>query len=312
MKLHKLLSVYLVVGLLGFAGIVHAELTQNQVSQLYVSIFGRASEGDGNTYWQTNESDMVITADTMLATDPAKTYFGYTLDDNQIQMFIEFIYENTLGKNYSEDPDGINYWVGELAAGKSKGQVVVALINAAMDPKYSGLPAQDQFINKVEISNYTADVIATVPDVNDLTDFVNFISNVTDDSETVTDAKTAVDTFSLSIPSLIISNEPPYFPSEATSYTSTKTTTNYSYDSYGNRTGSSSTSTEFLHLSRQAVDPEGNDLSYTWEIISGNSIIILGAHSSQVKVQLDRYYYSYILLIVEDDNGNTISASYKI
>jgi hypothetical protein len=27
-------------------------LTKTQVSQLYVSIFGRASEGEGNTFWQ--------------------------------------------------------------------------------------------------------------------------------------------------------------------------------------------------------------------------------------------------------------------
>ena len=71
-------------------------LTQTQVSQLYVSIFGRASEGEGNTYWQTTQDDMVVAADTMLATGAAKDYFGATLDDDQA--FIEFIYENTLGK----------------------------------------------------------------------------------------------------------------------------------------------------------------------------------------------------------------------
>ncbi len=168
-------------------------LTQTQVSQLYVSIFGRASEGDGNAYWMTNQEDILQCADTMLATEPAKTYFGATLYDNQ--MFIEFIYENTLGKTYADDPAGVNYWVSELASGKSKGKVIATLINAAMDPQYAGLPAQNQFINKVTVSNYTADIIAAVPDVNDLSAFVEFISDVTDDPATVVLAKAAVDAF---------------------------------------------------------------------------------------------------------------------
>jgi hypothetical protein len=168
-----------------------AALTQTQVSQLYVSIFGRSSEGDGNAYWQSEQSDMTVAANTMLNTEPAKAYFGDTLNDNQ--MFIEFIYKNTLGKDYADDPEGVNYWVSELAGGKSKGEVVATLISAAIDPQYAGLPAQDQFLNKVAVSNYTADIIATCPDVNDLSAFVDFISNVTYDSTTVITAKAAVD-----------------------------------------------------------------------------------------------------------------------
>ena len=110
-------------------------------------------------------------------------------------MFIEFIYENTLGKTYAEDPAGVNYWVNELSGGKSKGQVVATLINAAIDPQYAGLPAQDQFLNKVTVCNYTADTISTVPDVNDLSAFVAFISEVTDDAATVVAAKAAVVAF---------------------------------------------------------------------------------------------------------------------
>ncbi|MCP4116914.1 MAG: DUF4214 domain-containing protein [Desulfobacteraceae bacterium] len=168
-------------------------LTQTQVSQLYISIFGRASEGSGNTYWQTTQEDMVVAADTMLATGSAKDYFGATLDDDQA--FIEFIYENTLGKTYAEDPDGVDYWVGELASGKSKGQVTSTLINAVMDPKYAGMSSQNRFINKVTVCNYTADTIDTCPNVNDLSAFVGAISGVTDNSATVTTAKGVVDTF---------------------------------------------------------------------------------------------------------------------
>lgn len=188
--------VFVLTGLLLLTsiGMVNASnLTKTEVSQLYVSIFGRASEGDGNAYWCSTQDDMTVAANTMLATTAAQSYFGSTLNDNQL--FIEFIYENTLGKTYAEDPDGATYWVSELANGKSKGQVVATLINAAIDPQYVGLPSQDQFINKVEVCNYTADTIASCPDVNDLSMFVDFIANVTDGSATVVNAKATVDTF---------------------------------------------------------------------------------------------------------------------
>jgi Domain of unknown function (DUF4214) len=168
-------------------------LTQTQVSQLYVSIFGRASEGEGNSYWQSNQTDMTIAANTMLDTGPAKAYFGSTLNENQA--FIEFIYLNTLGKTYTEDPTGINYWVNQLSAGKSKGEVIATMISAATDPQYAGSAAQNQFNNKVIVCSYTAGKITTVPDVNNLFAFVNFIKDVTHYSSTVTAAKAAVDAF---------------------------------------------------------------------------------------------------------------------
>lgn len=167
-------------------------LSRSRVSQLYVSIFGRASEGDGNTYWQTTQEDLTAAADTMLATGAARDYFGATLDDDQA--FIEFIYENTLGKTYAQDPDGVDYWVGELASGKSKGQVVSSLVNAVMDPQYTGDPAQNRFINRVTVCNYAADNIPSA-DVDDLTPFVGFIEYVTDDPGTVDAAKALIDGF---------------------------------------------------------------------------------------------------------------------
>lgn len=158
-------------------------LTQTEVSQLYVSIFGRASEGDGNTYWQTDQADMVTTANVMLATEPAQDYFGDTLNDDQA--FIEHIYLNTLGKTYAEDTAGVDYWVSELAGGKSKGEVIVALINAAQATENAG-DAQDQFNNKVEVSDYTADNIAGFTDIDS---FAALIADVDHTDASVSSAK---------------------------------------------------------------------------------------------------------------------------
>ncbi len=161
------------------------------MSQLYVSIFGRASEGGGNSYWQSDPGSTSVTAaaSMMLNTDPAKTYFGTTL--NNSREFIEHIYFNTLNKTFSEDQSGINYWTGEPNNGKTKGEVVSALIVAAQNSENTG-SAQDRFNNKVEVSNYCADKIAIYTDYDT---FKAFIANVTDDDNSVMAAKAEVDAY---------------------------------------------------------------------------------------------------------------------
>jgi hypothetical protein len=162
-------------------------LSQTEVSQLYVTLFGRASEGEGNQYWQANASDMVSSANAMLDTDAAKEYFGDTINDNQ--KFVEFIYLNTLGKTITDDPDGIAYWVAELEAGKSKGEVSVALISATQDPANAG-NAQDQFNNKVAVSNDAANKIFAFTTIEK---FTSYIKDVDHTPDSVTAATALVD-----------------------------------------------------------------------------------------------------------------------
>jgi hypothetical protein len=158
-------------------------LTQTQVSQLYVSIFGRASEGEGNTYWQNDpaSTDMTTTANIMLDTPAAATYFGASLDSDAD--FVAHIYTNTLGKSHADDSAGQDYWIGRLAAGVSKGQMVNELISAAQAPENAGA-AQNMFMNQVAVSDYCAENIATA-DVNDLSAFTAYIAGVTDDAAMV-------------------------------------------------------------------------------------------------------------------------------
>ncbi len=169
-------------------------LTKTQVSMLYVAIFNRASEGEGNKYWQTNQPDMASTANAMLNTPDAKAYFGSSLDTDQA--FIELIYKNTLNKTYSDDKDGIDYWVKELA-NKSRGEVVAALVNAVADYKDSTdattKAAYDQFMNRVEVSDYVADKMEKAPD--DYKTSLGFDGDltVTNDASTVTTAESIID-----------------------------------------------------------------------------------------------------------------------
>jgi uncharacterized protein (TIGR02145 family) len=198
-----------------------AGLTQTQVSELYVTIFGRASEGEGNTHWQ-SQSDMSSAATAMLETPAAKEYFGTGLDTNQA--FIEHIYQNTLNKTNQEDAEGIRYWVGALDAGMTRGQVVAELINAMSDyapgsPYYTvgrdaeltpeqlqALAAYNRFQNRVEVSNYMADTVWPTPaDWATSTAFSPAGLNVTDDTATVDNAKRAVDRFDVPPPVIELS-----------------------------------------------------------------------------------------------------------
>ncbi|MBU2954461.1 DUF4214 domain-containing protein [Marinobacter sp. F3R08] len=164
-------------------------LTKTQVSELYVAIFNRASEGEGNQFWQ-SEASVAAAATAMLETDAAQDYFGSSLDTNQA--FIEHIYLNTLGKTLADDPTGIQYWVDALDSGTSRGQVIADLVAAAQDPANAGA-AQDQFLNRVAVSDYTADNLASVE--LDSLDDVTFGDGliVTSDPTTIASAQSEVD-----------------------------------------------------------------------------------------------------------------------
>ena len=135
-------------------------LTQTQVSELYTAIFNRASEGQGNTFWQSAGTSAASTANDMLATSDAQAYFGSSLNTNQ--SFVEHIYLNTLGKTVADDATGIAYWVGLLDAGTDRGSVVAGLIEAINNTENAG-SAQDQFNNRVAVSNATADTLSEAP-----------------------------------------------------------------------------------------------------------------------------------------------------
>lgn len=175
-------------------------LSKTEVSELYVSIFGRASEGEGNKYWQ-GQSSMVAAANAMLASDPAKAYFGETLEDNQA--FIEFIYENTLNKTIEDDPEGIKYWVDLLEGGASKGEIVSSLINAIQsyapgaenydENDLATVNAFNQFENRVEISNYMADTVYYTPDDYETSTAFNGDLVVTYDDTLLDSFKSSID-----------------------------------------------------------------------------------------------------------------------
>lgn len=177
-------------------------LTQTQVSHLYTSLMGRASEGNGSVYWMTHGTDMTSTAETMLNSAAVAAYFGDALDSDF--GFITTLYANTLNKTVNgadgtiEDLAGITYWTGVLESGEStRAEMMVRFIDRVVEIQNTApTAASQQFTNRVEVSNYTADTIASAPaDYATSLAFQNSGATglvVTDDAATITTAEAAV------------------------------------------------------------------------------------------------------------------------
>lgn len=189
-------NIFVLVIVLSLSSSVCWGLTKTEVSQLYITIFGRASEGSGNAYWQTDPGSdcMTAAANIMLKTQEAKEYFSLNNGDEN-WYFVNHLYNNTFGKTYLDDPDGIEYWRAELDSGKSRGEVVAAIIAAVQLPVNSDT-GQDRFMNRVTVSDYCAD---TVAEFSDPYRFRRAIDAVTDDFDTVDAGKHALGNMPLEI-----------------------------------------------------------------------------------------------------------------
>ena len=139
-------------------------VTQAQVAQLYVALFNRAPEGAGFNAWVSAGATKTQAqiANDMLNSDAAIAYYGGSID--QDRDFVEMIYKNILGKDYSQDPDGINAWVKHLQLGNSRGDTLVKLFDVASSAaaRAADPVAAKVFENKTEISKYMAEKIPAI------------------------------------------------------------------------------------------------------------------------------------------------------
>ena len=139
-------------------------VTKAQVAQLYVALFNRAPEGAGLNAWVSAGvfRDQAQTADAMLQSPAIVAYFNGRIDSNL--GYIENIYKNILGKDYSQDPDGINAWVRHLELGNSRGETLVTLFQVARSPEAIAADptAAAVFANKTAIAAYMAEKITDI------------------------------------------------------------------------------------------------------------------------------------------------------
>ena len=142
-------------------------VTQAQVAQLYVALFNRAPEGAGFNAWVAAGATKTVAqmANEMLASPATPPYFASMgVDVSTDRGYVELIYKNILGKDYTQDPDGINAWVRHLQLGNSRGDTLVKLFEVATsaEARAADPVAAQTFANKTEVSSYMAQKIASI------------------------------------------------------------------------------------------------------------------------------------------------------
>ena len=134
-------------------------LTREQISELYIALFGRLPDGEGLAYWekeaQEKNLDLKTLAQEMYVA--ALEYPNYS-DLKDPQKLVEAIYENVLGKTYNDDPDGINYWTEQIKEGHlTAGEVAGAIIYSALT-EYPDHPATKTLLARAEAGLKVADI----------------------------------------------------------------------------------------------------------------------------------------------------------
>lgn len=158
---------------------------REQVSQLYVALFGRAPDGEGLGYW-VGQLDagrtLVDVANTMYATAPARVLYPSFLTNQEI---IGNFYTNVLGR--TADAEGLAFWTAKLnAAGATAGSVIAEMINtvanySGTDP--AGLTSQALFNNKVAVAQWYGEQNGNIDGANTV------LTAVTSDPASVDAAK---------------------------------------------------------------------------------------------------------------------------
>lgn len=179
-------------------------ITQTQISALYVGLFGRSSEGAGSKAWlgaaNTQNLSVSTIANTMLDTVAAKEFFGDSVNENA--NFVEHIYANVFGKGGANlDKEGKAGWTKKLNDGEDRGKVAADMLKAACDPVHSNAAdeatknAHNLLINKIIASNVVADLIKDVPNGGDIKEqlkaFIQINKTITPHSN-ASDIKSAV------------------------------------------------------------------------------------------------------------------------
>lgn len=165
-------------------------LTSKDINALYITLFNRIAEGDGQQYWlnvaNKNNLEIKDVAAAMLATGPSKEYFSGKESNED---FINHIYTNLFSKDKSKDPEGVAFWAKSLYNGNSREVVVSELLKAAEHGNYSdtdAVRAQNLYLNKLKVAEVGAKIMQKLPEKGTqeqkLAAFSNILKEITDTS----------------------------------------------------------------------------------------------------------------------------------
>lgn len=165
-------------------------LTSKDINALYITLFNRIAEGDGQQYWlnvaNKNNLEIKDVAAAMLATGPSKEYFSGKESNED---FINHIYTNLFSKDKGKDSEGVAFWAKSLYNGNSREVVVSELLKAAEHGSYSdadAVRAQNLYLNKLKVAEVGAKIMQKLPEKGTqeqkLAAFSNILKEITDTS----------------------------------------------------------------------------------------------------------------------------------
>ncbi|MGC9457622.1 MAG: DUF4214 domain-containing protein [Halothiobacillaceae bacterium] len=123
------------------------------VVRLYYAYFNRIPDQDGLIYWldQQASGTALETISQIFATSQEFVGTYGNLSDTQ---FVNLVYQNVLGR--TPDAEGLNYWVGQLQSGMSRGALMVGFSESA---EY-----QARSYNQVQVTMIYQGMLRRVPD----------------------------------------------------------------------------------------------------------------------------------------------------
>ena len=128
---------------------------RTEISQLYVSLFGRAPDSDGLGFWVSSYAGgntIAKIAQSMYETTPARTYYPLYATPSEV---VTTFYSNVLGR--APDAEGLAFWVNEFKNAATPGTFFAKLVSNVVN--YSGtdadgLSSQSLFNNKVTVAQF--------------------------------------------------------------------------------------------------------------------------------------------------------------
>jgi hypothetical protein len=136
---------------------------RTEISQLYVSLFGRAPDGEGLGFWVSSYSKgntLANIAQSMYDTAPARAYYPLFATPSEI---VTTFYTNVLGR--APDAEGLAFWVKEYSAAATQGAFFSKLISNVVNysgTDAAGLTSKSLFTNKVSVAQYYGELNGSV------------------------------------------------------------------------------------------------------------------------------------------------------
>lgn len=178
-------------------------LNQDQITALYVAVYGRAPDTGGMNYWLQAKSYAAAAAGFVEHAVFTKEYGSHTNRE-----MVEKFYTNIFGS--AGDKEGIDFWAAQLDQGVAVNQILAGFLDASLSADLSedpeGQMRQNTLKNKINVANYyqeqlgdqfsLGDIDPNSVDIVEAPDFKqshDLIENITADLASVTAAKDKID-----------------------------------------------------------------------------------------------------------------------